>query len=118
MEFATSDQALLEGLMGFVSGPIQYGFTRAPFAGKALAAENKRYMTQQMLIGRNKDFITNKLNQIQSAEQLASRFDEYRDEILGRDPALDTPELRQQLTERLSGLFPEATLAFSIKFTK
>jgi len=108
--FATSDQALLEGLMGFVSGPIQYGITQAPFQGKRVEEINKRYATQQALIGKNTEFIKNKLKQTATAEDLASRFEEYREEVLGRDPKLDTPELREQDSEKFKALIENTTL--------
>lgn len=58
-EFATSDQALLEGIMGLFSGPIQYAITTAPFQNKA--AELKRYSDQQSVIQKNKEFFQSKL---------------------------------------------------------
>lgn len=60
IEFATSDQALLEGMMGLLSGPVQYGITTAPFQNRS--AETERYNNQQATINKNKEFFADKAN--------------------------------------------------------
>jgi hypothetical protein len=110
LEFATSDQALLEGLMGAVGGPIQYAVTSAPFQKAQRKEANTRYATQQAIIGKNKEFIENKLKQSITAEQLASDFEAYRDEYLGRDLSKDTPEQKAKDTEAFTKLLENTPL--------
>jgi hypothetical protein len=64
IEFATSDQALLEGMMGLISGPIQYAVTTAPF--QDTKGQNQRYVNQQATIRANKEFFENKANIVAS----------------------------------------------------
>jgi hypothetical protein len=61
-EFGLSDQALLEGMMGLISGPIQYTVTKAPF--RNAKAEEKRYTDQQATMAKNKEFMKNFLNTV------------------------------------------------------
>jgi hypothetical protein len=110
IDFATSDQALLEGMMGFISGPIQYGITQAPFQKGYAAEQAKRYATQQTIIGSNADFITNKLKQTANGEALAKEFETFRDEVLGRDPSQDTPELRAEDAKKFEELIKNTQL--------
>jgi hypothetical protein len=58
-DFATSDQALLEGMMGLFSGPIQYTATALPFQN--FKEQQKRYDDQQVQLEANKEFFENKL---------------------------------------------------------
>jgi hypothetical protein len=58
-DFATSDQALLEGMMGLFSGPIQYTATALPFQNTK--EQQKRYDDQQVQLEANKEFFENKL---------------------------------------------------------
>tara|TARA_R110000850_G_scaffold34024_1_gene92216 strand:+ start:13724 stop:18649 length:4926 start_codon:yes stop_codon:yes gene_type:complete len=110
VEFATSDQALLEGMMGFISGPIQYGLTQAPFQQGQKAEQLKRYATQQILVGRNAEFIKSKLAQTATGETLAGEFEAYRDEVLGRDPSTDTAELKAEDSKRFEALIANTQL--------
>jgi hypothetical protein len=61
-EFGLSDQALLEGMMGLISGPIQYTVTKAPF--RNAKAEEKRYTDQQATMAKNKEFMENSLSTV------------------------------------------------------
>lgn len=81
IQFATSDEALLEGLMGLISGPFQYAITRAPFNKAQTEAQNKRFASQQAIIGANEEFIRKDLSQSLKAEDLAARFEEFRDKF-------------------------------------
>jgi hypothetical protein len=110
IDFATSDQALLEGMMGFISGPIQYGITQAPFQKGYAAEQAKRYATQRTIIGSNADFIANKLKQTANGEALAKEFETFRDEVLGRDPSQDTPELRAEDAKKFENLIKNTEL--------
>ena len=59
IDFATSDQALLEGAMGLISGPIQYTITGLPFENSTL--QKKRYDEQQTQLKANRQFFDDKL---------------------------------------------------------
>lgn len=110
IEFATSDQALLEGMMGFISGPIQYGLTQAPFQKGQSKEQNKRYVTQKTLIGRNAKFIEDKLKQVAEGEDLAKNFEKYREEVLGKDLAEDTEESKAADAKRFEELIANTEL--------
>lgn len=85
LEFATSDETLLEGLMGLVSGPFQYAIVQAPFNSGQKEQQNKRFAIQQSVIGGNQQWIKNSLTQSEKATDLASRWEEFRDEYQIQD---------------------------------
>lgn len=85
LDFATRDETLLEGMMGLIGGPIQYAVTGLPGAAKAKEAQQLRYNKQQGIVGRNAEFIKDKLTYEQSAQDLIGSFDDYRKNILGKD---------------------------------
>jgi hypothetical protein len=58
IEFATSEQAQLEGLMGLFGGPVQYAVTTAPFQNKEM--QMAAYKKQRDQIQTNKKFIENR----------------------------------------------------------
>jgi hypothetical protein len=53
-DFATSDQALLEGMMGLFSGPIQYTATALPFQN--FKAQKEQFNDQKLQLETNKQF--------------------------------------------------------------
>jgi hypothetical protein len=53
VEFATSDKALLEGMMGFFGGPIQYGIIQHPFTLVDRKGYQEQYDAQQDQIKAN-----------------------------------------------------------------
>ncbi len=74
IEFATSDQALLEGMMGLFSGPIQYTVTGLPFRNKE--AESKLYTDQQATIAKNEDFLKAKMATVADRAKAAEELTE------------------------------------------
>jgi len=61
--FATSEQALLEGVMGFLGGPIQYGIIQGPGDLMNKDRINEDYTKQQEQIKRNNAYVENKLQE-------------------------------------------------------
>src|SRR5690606_30588882 len=68
------EQALLEGMMGLISGPIQYGVTTAPF--RNTRDEQSAYDKQQSIIKKYEDFASAKVVQLQEAQDLKSRVEQ------------------------------------------
>jgi hypothetical protein len=73
IQFATSDQALLEGLMGVFGGGPQRVFTEAVSGNLAPSSKKQyaaRYQEQQEQIEANKQFVNQKLSWLAQAEAL------------------------------------------------
>ena len=71
--FATSDQALLEGAMGFFGGGSQRVFTEAvsgQYTSGARARREQQWTNQQEQISRNTAFMKTKLNNYEKAQSL------------------------------------------------
>ena len=97
LDFATSDQALLEGLMGVLGGGPQRILTKGFTGGYSRAAREERterediqYEEQQKQVQANKDYLSGKLSRFSKSQLLreqASARGLERDEKLLRDVA-------------------------------
>lgn len=111
IEFATSDQALLEGMMGLFSGPIQYTVTGLPFRNKE--AESKLYIDQQATIKKNEDFLKAKMSIVadraKAAEELTENGEGDLAEIykLQEFDSLAIENFKQGTTQNLYDLLQE-----------
>lgn len=56
-EFAMSEQALLEGAMGFFGGPVQYAITQAPFQKAANKKKMEHFTSQKQQFVENKEYV-------------------------------------------------------------
>jgi hypothetical protein len=106
ISFATSDEALLEGLMGFISGPIQYGITVAPFNKKQVEQQTLRYNQQQATIGSNGKYIKDMMLHQETAKELVGRFNEYRDNVLKKK---GNEELTKEESEQYFNLIEDTS---------
>lgn len=82
-EFATSDKALLEGMMGFFGGPVQYGIMQHPFTMADNKAHKEQYQRQQDQVDTNRAYLENefaKQVQTQTAKSIAAENGE--DEVV------------------------------------
>jgi len=73
-EFITSEQALLEGAMGLIGGPIQYSITQLPFEN--FSGQRKQYAHQQGVIKSSEDYAERNLFNIVTNEALAKDMEE------------------------------------------
>jgi hypothetical protein len=72
LNFATSEQALLEGAMGLISGPIQYSVTQLPFQN--FQEQKEQYNKQQDQIQKAKEFFDKKNKQFISNQDLKAKL--------------------------------------------
>ncbi len=91
IDFATTDKALLEGLMGLVSGPIQYTVTKLPFTN--FSAESKKYTDQQTTIEANREFI--KASLLQTGERTKQIEEALQNNQTDRAKVLELQEFDQ-----------------------
>ena len=68
VDFATSEQALLEGAMGFFGGPIQYAITQAPFEK---GASKQNFIDQNTQFKKNKQYAEDNFYNVFSGKALA-----------------------------------------------
>lgn len=78
VEFATSEQAMLESAMGLFGGPVQYTITQLPFLDTA--AEKERMAVQETIIKESNDYVNGALYQ-----QLTRKGMEQKAEEMGPD---------------------------------
>lgn len=87
LSYATSDKALLEGMMGFVSGGLQRQLTQGfydvasgdPLGKKRREAHNKRYEVQQALMAQ---YTEEKLKDMATADSFRAEFLQNNQESL------------------------------------
>lgn len=96
IDFATRDETLLEGMMGLISGPIQYAVTGAPGQSARNKALNEQYAKQQGIIGQNEEFIKDKLAFEENTEDLKQSFEDYSKNILNKAEVTDEDRVEFQ----------------------
>jgi len=85
VDFATRDETLLEGLMGLISGPIQFAVTGLPTYNKQKKAQQEAYIKQQGVIERNARFIKDKLMFHEDSAVLKEKFEDLQKEVLSNE---------------------------------
>lgn len=74
IDFATSEQALLEGAMGMFGGPVQYTITQLPFEN--FEAQKEQYISQNSQFKKNEEYIDLLKNNIISSELAKEKADQ------------------------------------------
>ena len=100
LEYATSEQALLEGAMGFLGGPIQYTVTQLPFQSK-----NNRYTDQLAQFDANEKYINTSMYNTISGKALSEAASEIfeENEEVSTDTLNDIAFTRQALVNFSAG---------------
>lgn len=77
-EFAMSEQALLEGAMGFFGGPVQYAITQAPFEKGNNKKKMEHYTSQVQMFAENEKYADETLyKEINKKLAVESAEDQY-----------------------------------------
>jgi hypothetical protein len=128
IEFATSDQALLEGMMGLFGGGPQRILTEGVSGNlgkKSKQAIKDRWQEQQLQIKTNKEFLETKLNNYSKAQQLRAealtKNEDNADEIIKNSQFVTlvtenfikgtTEQLERNLQDIANGVSEEQRLA-------
>jgi len=85
IEFGTSEQALLEGAMGFLGGPLQYGITQAPFNDSK--GKQSTFDEQQTQLEKNQEFLNDKLQNFAGRQKVKTQAAMAGDETVNEELA-------------------------------